>query len=173
MTLFFNRFEQWLHPNATATAEASEGGDSHAHAAPHPSYDNASSLYVAMAAAHGELQEDVGKWRSVQDLIHSKARELEAAGLPAYTDADEPEDDGYQVPAPQAAAMARSNEGAACWALQEALCLRPLKRGNGTLTRGSFALANRRAFKVGTCRATWTTLCGQRGCVRGWANWVN
>jgi len=31
-----------------------------------------------------------------QDLIHARADEINALGLPAYVDAEEPEDDGYQ-----------------------------------------------------------------------------
>lgn len=82
---FYTRLEEWLHPNISDTKSA-----------PASSYDTSSELYQALKKAHDQLEEDVKHWREAQDLIHDRASDIAANGLPAYTDADEPDDDGYQ-----------------------------------------------------------------------------
>lgn len=95
--VFFEKLHMWLHPNVTAEGEHNNTGHDKPPAAPSPSYTNQSAIYGAFKAARADLDADVKQWRVVQDMLHAKAKEIEALGLPAYTDADEPEDDGYQV----------------------------------------------------------------------------
>eukprot|EP00614_Pseudopedinella_elastica_P008252 CAMPEP_0172588444 /NCGR_PEP_ID=MMETSP1068-20121228/7345_1 /TAXON_ID=35684 /ORGANISM="Pseudopedinella elastica, Strain CCMP716" /LENGTH=410 /DNA_ID=CAMNT_0013383765 /DNA_START=105 /DNA_END=1337 /DNA_ORIENTATION=- len=93
---FFSNLDSWLHPDLSAPKNESESVARPRHHAPKASYDNSTSLYKALKEAHAHLDEEVAKWHDVQDLIHSRAKEIAAYDLPAYTDADEPEDDGYQ-----------------------------------------------------------------------------
>jgi hypothetical protein len=103
---FFEKFDEWLHPKEAAEGaeEAASGDNTTEHSAhgrarihpPHPHYTNTSELYGALLRARDEVQGDVAKWRDAQKLIHERAAEIKAMGLPTYTDADEPSDDGYQ-----------------------------------------------------------------------------
>jgi hypothetical protein len=95
--VFFEKLHNWLHPNATVEGHHNDTGHEKPRAAPSPSYTNQSAIYGTFKAARADLDADVKQWRVVQDMLHAKAKEIEALGLPPYTDADEPEDDGYQV----------------------------------------------------------------------------
>jgi hypothetical protein len=93
--VFFEKLTAWLHPNITTEGNGTDAQPPKG--APSPNYTNQSALYGALSAAHAQVVGDVKQWRAVQALLHAKASEIQAMGLPAYSDADEPEDDGYQV----------------------------------------------------------------------------
>jgi len=107
VAVFFERLEEWLHPPRTQEEEGGEGENGTAHhdeqhkkhndhGPPSPTYTETSELFLALKKAREEVDEDVGKWRDAQKLIHEKESEIKAMGLGPYNDADEPEDDGYQ-----------------------------------------------------------------------------
>uniref|UniRef100_A0A7S2RL46 Uncharacterized protein n=1 Tax=Rhizochromulina marina TaxID=1034831 RepID=A0A7S2RL46_9STRA len=78
--------------------------DSHLNASSHGpqryTLEVSSGLYKEMQAALEHLYEGKAKWGGVQDLMHARAADMTAAGLPAYEDVEPAEDDeydGYQI----------------------------------------------------------------------------